>query len=365
MCARASVPGISPPSRIGHTRQIRRLDHPDYAQSLDPNADHSFRAALEGDDELPDALGDTAVILGVSWKTNEPQLRVRYGSEPKSSFEPLIGQSLHYRTTGKRICLGHSPFRNPAVDYIDCQRPPVKGSRRCDRCNASEATFAASLHHAHTRELSMIDPAVRDHLQQANRLYLAGFRDGSIKVGTSTLDRTDQRLAEQGAWRAELVAEATDGVAVRQLEDLVTEVLGIAQSVSVSRKLDGMTVVSASEAAERDVALSAVLTSSASKVRQLVDHAGDPRLEALAETWEPVSRHHEIWNKTHRYPHALDDGAHQLDVVDAVGRVVALKRTGAGASGDTFVADIGRLYGVQMELGDHGSAEIAVQDSLF
>ncbi len=211
----------------------------------------------------------------------------------------------------------------------------------------------------------MIDPAVREHLRQPNQLYLAGFRDGSIKVGTSTLTRTNQRLAEQGAWRAELVAAAEDGVAVRQLEDLVTEVLGIAQSVSVSRKLDGMTVTSSSEAAERDAELEATLGRSAAKVRQLVDHAADPRLAALVETWEPVSRHHEVWNKTHRYPHALDDGSHQLEIVDAVGRVVALKRTGAGAADDTFVADLGRLYGVELELCDHGSAEIAVQDSLF
>ncbi|MEZ5230653.1 MAG: hypothetical protein R2710_29475 [Acidimicrobiales bacterium] len=65
-------------------------------------------------------------------------------------LEPLVGMSLHYRPTGRRVCLGHVPFRNAKVDYLDCTRPPLPGSKRCDRCSAAEATFAASLHHAHT-----------------------------------------------------------------------------------------------------------------------------------------------------------------------------------------------------------------------
>ncbi len=359
---------------IRHTRRIRHLDRSDYEDSLDANADLTRRVALEPSEsdapggpleEVP--LERTMVVLGVSWRSTDPQLRLRRARDEQSQLEPLIGQKLQYRTTGKRVCLGHSPFRNPKIDYLDCLRPPVGGGRRCNRCAAAEATFAASLHHAHTRELSMIDSAVRDHLQQTNLLYLAGFRDGSIKVGTTTESRTQQRLAEQGAWRAEVAAVASDGVAVRQLEDLVTELLEIPQSVSIGRKLHGLAVTSAAEAAERDESLATRLGIAASKVRQIVDHAGDPRLETASIGWIAPSHDHAVWHNVFRYPLALDDGAHHLEVVDAVGRAIAFRRAGARAGGDddTFVADIGTLFGRVLELGEFDPTEIAVQDSLF
>ncbi len=216
----------------------------------------------------------------------------------------------------------------------------------------------------------MLDPAVRDHLSQTNLLYIAGFRDGSIKVGTTTESRTQQRLAEQGAWRARLVARAFDGVAVRQLEDLVTELLGIPQAVSISRKLDGLAVSSENEAAERERELMATIASAAAKVRQVIDHAGDTRFEATDIDWQAPSHDHPVWHRVHRYPLALDEGAHQIEIVDAVGRAIAFRRSGTteprgSASNDVFVADLGRLFGVELELGEHGSTEIAVQDSLF
>ncbi len=340
---------------------------------MSAGADLTRRVSLEpgGDDLGPEPPADVAVLLGVTWRSGQPELRLRRGRSTTSTLVPLTGASLHYRPTGRRVCLGHSPFRNPKVDYLDCLRPPAVNGKRCDRCAASEATFAASLHHAHTRELSMIDPAVREHLQQKNLLYLAGFRDGSIKVGTTTEGRTQQRLAEQGAWRALLVAEAIDGVAVRQLEDLVTEILDIPQSVSIGRKLDGLAVSSVMEAAEREAVLERRLASAGAKVRQIIDHAGDSRFEATVVDWQAPSHGHATWTRIHRYPLPLDDGAHQLEIVDAVGRAIAFRRSatsragGASPDGDLFVADIGRLFGLELELGDHGSTEITVQDSLF
>ena len=56
-----------------------------------------------------------------------------------------------------------------------------------------------------------------------------------------------------------------------------------------------------------------------------------------------------------------------FEVIEACGRVVALRQpTGDGSlSSDVFVADIGVLFGVVIELGEHGAPEITLQDSLF
>lgn len=331
-----------------------------------PGVDSERRVSLEGDlsdAELPDDRGmDRVVLLGISWRRGMPELRVRGGASEQSVLLPLRELELSYRATGPRVCLGHVPFRDSTRTYADCLRPPAEGGRRCDRCAAAEATFAASLHHAHTREPSMIDVSVRDHLMQTNLLYLAAFRDGSIKVGTTTETRTQQRLAEQGAWRATIVAVASDGIAVRQLEDVVTEVLGIAQSVSIGRKLEGLAVASPVEAAERDAQLRVVLASAAGKVHQILDAAPDSRLTPQDQGWIHPVHDDPLWSRVHRYPHRLDQGAHRLQLLDACGRAVALQRPGGS---DVFVADIGQLFGLQLELGDYGSTEIVVQDALF
>ena len=45
------------------------------------------------------------------------------------------------------------------------------------------------------------------YLSHPHRLYLAAFRDGSIKVGTTRGSSGHTRLIEQGAWLAAYVAE--------------------------------------------------------------------------------------------------------------------------------------------------------------
>jgi hypothetical protein len=204
-----------------------------------------------------------------------------------------------------------------------------------------------------------LDPSIVEHLQQTNLLYLAGFADGSIKVGTTTERRTDQRLAEQGAWQAALVAEAADGIAVREVEDLVTAELGIVQSVSIRRKLDGLV-----DRPVDDDGLRAELGRLRHEVHELLKRLADPNLRAIDRAWTHPRHDGPVWQHVRHYPYRLDDGVHDVDVVDACGRVVALRRCVPGAD-DVFVADLGELYGVVVEPGDHGSRPFVLQDSLF
>lgn len=281
-----------------------------------------------------------------------------------SEVVPAIGLRLNYQANAesRRVCLGHSPFRRDASTgekppFHDCTKDPEPGSRRCQRCNIVEATFAANLHHAHTRGPAELDPSIREHLRQPNQLYLAAFRDGSIKVGTSTLERQQIRLEEQGAWLAHIVAATTDGIAVRDLEDRVTEELGLRQAVNASRKLAGMvTPVGDKELLDR-------LDSSHAAVTELIASMGDSRIEAADMPWtNPVAGNH-VWGNLYKYPLQPATGAHDLEIVAALGRIAAVRRPGPGT--DVFAFDLQALYGVELEIGDFTSDEIAIQDSLF
>lgn len=313
--------------------------------------------------ELP-AAGDESVgpsrrvIIAVSWARDKPTVRLRDDEQPESRLVPIQGLRLNYRVSrsSPRYCLGYRPFRKVAVDYVDCLKTPGAGNRKCAACSVVDATFAANLHHAHKLDRAEIDPAIAEHLRQPNLLYLAAFRDGSVKVGTTTEKRRERRLTEQGAWRAVIVARADDGYLVRDLEDAVTAEIGISQSVSVARKLDGLV------SPKPDESLDAALTACAAQVGGLLRSRGAGGVEPVDAAWSFPGSESPVWRSLHRYPLRLDMGTHDLEVVAACGRLVAVQRPG---SADTFVADLAQLYGVELDLGDYESDELAVQDSLF
>lgn len=302
------------------------------------------------------------MVLGLTWASGEPELRVRdidpANPDAVSRLEPLVGQVLNYRTGPdvRRWCLGRTPFRAAHSDHYDCRERPEPGSRLCRRCSISDATFASNLHHAHTKDRADIDPAIAEHLRQRNVLYLAAFRDGSVKVGTSTEHRRMKRLAEQGAWCARIVASTVDGYAVRDIEDRVTAEVDIPQSVSIGRKIDGM----AAPVPQRQ--LDATLDVLAAAVDDVRTRMADRRIEAADDRWVFPHADEPRWARVQRYPAKLGTGQHDLDVVDACGRMAMVQRRGTA---DVFVADIGQLYGFELDCGDYESDELAVQGSLF
>lgn len=304
-------------------------------------------------------MGDaeTVLLTGMSWSDGSPALRVRRNGAP-SVLEPLVGFTLRYSTSpnAARRCIGHKPFRETTKSWVDCDRQPLHEGRTCDRCAASDATFASQLHHAHNKGPSELDSAVRAHLEQPNHLYLAAFRDGSVKVGTSTAPRVSTRLDEQGAWIAKIVAKASDGFAVRTLEDRVTVELGLPQSVSVARKLDGL--LRPKPLAQ----LQTELGQWAKNVTQLIERSSDARVQSSAEPWEFSGNDDPLFEGLHPYPLKLDSGNHDLEFLGASGRLTVAQRPGAS---DRFVVDVRKLYGIDLSLDDVIPDELAVQDSLF
>ena len=296
----------------------------------------------------------TIMVSGVVWSDATPHVRVRRDGG-QSVLEPLVDFEANYMANHDtpRMCLGHKPFRDPKAGWQDCDNVPLHDGKLCDRCAAHDATFASQLHHAHNKAAGELDAAMVRHLNQPNEMYLAAFDDGSIKVGTSTKHRIDTRLLEQGAAQARIVAASTNGVAIRELEDRTSLALGLPQSVSVKRKLDGVV-----QPTDR-VAVAEQLIEHATFVESTLARLNDPRLSSLDRTWERtmVSR-----GMVHRYPGSLAVGAHDFVALDAVGKVLLFERPGGA---DVFAADLSKLFGLELELGSHKPDEVTVQDALF
>ncbi len=299
------------------------------------------------------------VLLGVVWRDHVPHLRTRRVEQATSDLLPVQGWRLSYRVIGEpsRTCLGHIPFRTGRNEYQDCKKAPRAGLRHCERCAIVEATFASNLHHAHHRGSAELDSSVREHLEQPNRLYLAAFRDGTIKIGTSTLARAEKRLEEQGAWAARFVAETTNGRAVRDLEDAVTEQLGIAQSVSAVRKRRGLV------SPISDDQLAVMLQHTADEVlNTVINPAVGDDVTPLDQGWHHPMASHPAMANILDYPLALQKGRHDLQMITAIGRHLLVHRSDGN---DVFAVDPAPLFGVRLDIGDFGSDEIAIQDSLF
>ncbi len=301
-------------------------------------------------------LDDRLVIVAYSWDDSGARLRLRPPDAASATVE-APGFRLHYRVDAQPIwhCPGRVPFRSGRGDYVDCLNRPQPDGRKCVDCAVAEATLAGSLHHAHVRAGDEIDSSVDAHLRQPNVLYLAAFGDGSIKIGTSTAERTNRRLLEQGALMAAVVAKADDGIVVRRAEDLVTEQLGITQSVAAGRKLRGLVTPMSPDR------LSARLDDARERVHNLLDDGPSAGVASTFEPWVNPALSRVSAEKFFHYPADLRRDAHHLTIDYMVGRLAV----GFGRSGDRFVFDLGRIFGLEIEFGDFDPVELTVQDSLF
>lgn len=301
-------------------------------------------------------LGDRVLLGGTSWAHGVPEIRVRINNSA-SMFVPIDGFTLGYSSANASLrCVGHKPFRDRATAWVDCDRTPLHEGSACDRCAANDAVFASQLHHAHMRGIGELDSSVQAHLDQVNHLYLAAFRDGSIKVGTSTAHRVDTRLAEQGAWRAVIVATTTNGIAVREIEAHVTDQLGLPQSVTARRKLSGLVRPVPNEQ------LVSELARWGSSVHQLIESTASNEVTTTTIEWITPIDGDDVWNHVIAYPLKLRTGAHQLEMIAASGRLCAFTRP---RQHDVFVADLRSLYGFEVVHSNVEPDELAVQDSLF
>ena len=102
----------------------------------------------------------------------------------------------------------------------------IHGGKQCERCAARDEFTALHTAHLHPGTLT---PGMRAYAATPHRLYIATFPDGTSKVGTSSQASTPRRLDEQAPAVATYIAQAPDGLSVREAEDAVTRIGGVPQ----------------------------------------------------------------------------------------------------------------------------------------
>ena len=308
-------------------------------------------------EELASQVNGVYYLTGIRWKNNEPSLRVQIDGAPSTVLVEARGLNLRFRTDVEKPgrCLGRIERSVEGSSYVACLSPSARG-RRCERCQVIENVSAANMHQAHRKGRDSIDQRMAEYLSHPHRLYVAIFRDGSTKVGTTRGSDGGQRLVEQGAWFARYVAHVDDGFLVRELEDVVSKSINLGQAVDTRKKFSGHL------RAQRNNELETTLDDLSAEVGKVLTAQERDGWASLDETWTNPALNDERWMDLVAYPAALTHGAHEFTIHSMVGRLAACDRPGFG---ETFLFDTQPLLGRPLEPGDFELDKLILQESLF
>ena len=300
---------------------------------------------------------DVYYLTAVTWRDNQPWLRVHTDDPP--SVEAIEARDLHLRFRINdeiaRRCIGRLERSRDGSAYGDCKSPPTTG-RQCKRCQIVDNMSAADMHQAHRKGRDAIDRRMAAYLSHPHRLYVAIFRDGSTKIGTTRGTSGGQRLAEQGAWFAKYVGHVDDGFLVRELEDLVSESLKLGQAVDTRKKISGHL------RAQHDNELQTTLEDVTLEVSEVLKTSNIEGCTSLNEQWSNPAIGDPHWQDLRAYPAVLTSGAHEFTIHSMVGRLAACTRTGLT---EVFIIDLQPLLGRPLERGEFELDELVQQESLF
>ncbi len=191
----------------------------------------------------------------VQWRERQPFLRLEPvvladasgGTSIKPSGDVMsvpvtpgafLGLRLALDGTGnlQKFCAGYTRGNTETgqIQRVACpQGNRLESGKQCEYCAAHDEFTA--LHTAHLYA-GTLTPGMRAYAQQPHRLYIATFPDGSSKVGTSSQHSTPRRLDEQAVATATYIAQAPDGLLIREAEDAVTRIANIPQVKQVASK---------------------------------------------------------------------------------------------------------------------------------
>ena len=293
--------------------------------------------------------------LKVLWRNNQPHIQIYDHDAETVTTQSLIGYDFSYQvpTPLERMCVNYGDLFEDEKQNR-CEKL-VKSGKKCGTCIREDNIFAAQFHNVHTKDRSSISQKILKRMQKENILYIAGFFDGSTKVGTSASTRIHTRLLEQGAIHAVLVVETPDGITVRLLEDLITEELGIGQAISIRKKIDGLLNPLVRDSLQKELKILL------GKVKDCILTSGITEITEIATTWDNEYSTETCWEKIQKYPISLSTGSHDMKVRSVVGRIAALNHS----SGMTLLADLDELLGISVETGKITGDEISVQAKLF
>jgi len=169
-----------------------------------------------------------ALVVGWTWHDDTVQLRSWSVDEERYTARDLTG-SVAFRVAAGRHCTGFHdgralrPCPNAAV---------VRRGRQCEACQLQDA-FRPCMTCSGSR-CPRLSPKMRSYCQGTHHLYLACFGDPTLKVGTASHHRRDQRVIEQGPLAAMRVASA-DGPSIKRMEHQLVEA-GFTETMRRQRK---------------------------------------------------------------------------------------------------------------------------------
>jgi len=306
-------------------------------------------------DEIP--YSETVYVVGVSWRENFSYLNVLLGDQKERLYVPAAGLRMSFKVEQEKPqrCLGYTRRSHQDITYVACKNAPESG-RLCGSCNKSDRIQSANLHQAHRREMALMEPSIKQYLEHPHRLYVAIFRDGSAKVGTTRGANGGQRLVEQGAWFAHYIALATNGFEIRELEDLLTDAIGLKQAVNSTRKVMGHM-----QPLEDEI-LQIKLSDIQSAAHDVLDVRWSDTVTPLNVGWSNPASALTTWTRTAKYPLPLDAGTHDFEIDSMIGRLAGMNRLGFP---QTLIADLYPLFGQPLQFGDYEADGISIQEALF
>jgi hypothetical protein len=170
------------------------------------------------------------LITGSSYQ--DGQLRIEWRGDKKETSAINIGDEIRLRFISGRECIGYRS--GDAGSLLDC--PDKQTSMTTSQC--PECLQRAKIIPCLRCDGEVCrNPSKRDFCVQPDNhaLYLASFAPGVIKVGVSRWSRRQERLLEQGAKRAIVIAR-DDGQMIRRHEKMINK-FGYPDRLSSQEKL--------------------------------------------------------------------------------------------------------------------------------
>jgi hypothetical protein len=172
-------------------------------------------------------MPERALVTGFTWIDGAVRLKAFRGDPARFDTRPLVGR-VCFRILAGRHCTGRF-----AGDPVPCpDRALATRGTACDACAAADA-FRPCMTCDGFR-CPRLSPEMASYCRQTHHLYLACFGDTTIKVGTASNPRRDQRVIEQGPLAAARIARA-GGPTVKQMEHLLVEA-GFSETMRRTRK---------------------------------------------------------------------------------------------------------------------------------
>jgi hypothetical protein len=292
---------------------------------------------------------------GVTWATGAPSLLLADTTATLGAVD-VMGLRIGVKAAeGGRFCTGRYGFAGTfQVEPLPCPQQAQAGpGGQCAAClGRDDFRFA---HHAH--EGGHASPALTAYLDQPHLLYVATFANAASKVGTAAAPRRVSRLDEQGPVHATYLLQASDGRAVRLLEDTLSREAGLAQAVRGAAKLAALTDPDPRQArAAHKAAVGRALAA--------LTALG---LSPEPEEWTPPACGAELraprQGERLAYPHDLREGEHGFQVESCSGSHALVRLT---PDDDVrYVLDLNALKGRRVLTGSYTSPAMPLQGSLF